>query len=307
MATKVSIITPCYNAATYIQATIQSIQQQTLTDWELLIVDDGSTDNSADIVRRAAKEDNRILLIQKANGGTASARKLGLEQAQGEYIQFLDADDRIENTKLERQTTLMDQEQLDISYTDWCFVSQTGQKGKIQGLHCNLFRLLSCWGTFGTLPIHSFVYRHAFLQKNNITIPTHIKEREDWDFHIETFSAKPKAKRIAGYCGAFYTLSPSGKTTGNSMEKIQIGSFKYLIYKIHNVRGYKRLLLYIRFSTALCTWALQKYRYDYQPLKSRETFRNNNHFEKAFVIGLLLLPISSIITIVKFIIDHIKD
>ena len=302
---KVSIITPCYNAANHIAATIQSIQQHTLSDWELLIVDDGYTDNSADIVRHAAAQDSRIKLIQKANGGTASARKLGLEHAQGEYIQFLDADDRIENSKLEHQITLMNNEQLDISYTDWCFVSQDGQKGNIQGLHCSLFRLLSSWGTFGTLPIHSFVYRHAFLQKNNITIPTHIKEREDWDFHIETFSARPKAKRIAGYCGAFYTLSSTGKTTGNSSEKIQIGSFKYLGYKIYHVHGYKRLLLYVRFSTALWTWILQKYKYNYQPLMSREAFTHNSNFRKALAIGILLMPITSIITIIKYIIDRI--
>ena len=81
---KVSIITPCYNAATFIEATIHSIQRQTLPDWELIVVDDGSLDSSADIVRSMAKDDNRIKLIQKENGGTASARKLGLELAKGE-------------------------------------------------------------------------------------------------------------------------------------------------------------------------------------------------------------------------------
>ena len=69
----VTIITPCYNAAAFIETTIRSIQQQTLSDWELLVVDDGSVDNSADIIRRMAKDDSRIKLIQKANGGTARA------------------------------------------------------------------------------------------------------------------------------------------------------------------------------------------------------------------------------------------
>ena len=61
---KVSIITPCYNAATFIETTIHSIQQQTLSDWELLVVDDGSVDNSADIIRCMAKDDSRIKIIQ---------------------------------------------------------------------------------------------------------------------------------------------------------------------------------------------------------------------------------------------------
>lgn len=302
---KVSIITPCYNVATFIQATIQSIQQQTLNDWELILVDDGSTDNTAEIIRSIASEDTRIKLLQKSNGGTASARKLGLEHAQGEYIQFLDADDRIENTKLKRQTTLMDSEQLDITYTDWRFVSIDGQEGPIRGLNCSLLRLLTVWGIFGTLPIHCFVYRNAFLKKNNITIPTQVKEREDWDFHIETFSAHPKTKRLVGYCGTFYTISPAGKTTGNSAEKIQIGSFKYLIYKLDHTRGYKHILLQLRFSIALCTWIMRKRKYHYTPLRSHPEFQHNSDFNRVMASGILLLPIAFIITMLRIILYRI--
>ena len=100
---KVSIITPCYNAAPYIETTISSVQQQTLSDWEMIIVDDGSTDNSAEIIRQIAQHDLRIKLTQKENGGSASARKLVLSIAQGEYIQFLDADDRLDKNKLQLQ------------------------------------------------------------------------------------------------------------------------------------------------------------------------------------------------------------
>lgn len=298
---KVSIITPCYNAANFVQATILSIQQQTLTDWELLMVDDGSTDNTAEVIRLMADKDNRIKLLQKPNGGTASARKMGLEQAQGEYIQFLDADDRIDATKLERQIALMEREQLDVTYTDWRFVSVDGEEGAVRGLNCSLLRLLTVWGTFGTLPIHSFVYRHAFLTQNHITIPTQVKEREDWDFHIETFSAHPKTKRLKGYCGAFYTTSPAGKTTGNSAEKIQVGSFRYLIYKISHTRGYKRLLLQLRFSIALCTWLMRKHRYHYTPLRVQNEFQHNADFNRALGAGILLMPIACIITILRII------
>ena len=69
---KVSIITPCYNAALYITRTINSVQNQTISDWEMIVIDDGSTDNSAEIVKTIAKEDPRIKLFQKENGGSAS-------------------------------------------------------------------------------------------------------------------------------------------------------------------------------------------------------------------------------------------
>ena len=86
---KISIITPCYNASLYIPRTIQSVQNQTITDWEMIIIDDGSTDNSAEIVKNLAKEDPRIRLFQQENGGSASARNKGLTLVQGEFIQFL--------------------------------------------------------------------------------------------------------------------------------------------------------------------------------------------------------------------------
>ena len=253
---KVSIITPCYNAAQYIASTIQSIQQQTLHDWELLIVDDGSVDNSADIIRSMAKDDSRIKLLQKANGGTASARKLGLEHAQGEYIQFLDADDQIEADKLLRQTTEMDASNLDVSYTDWCYITPSGEKEDIKGMDSSLIRILAFWGTFGTLPIHCFLYRRDFLEQHHITFTTAIKEREDWDFHIQVYTARPQVKRLSGYCGAFYVIAPEGKTTGATQDKIQIGTFNFLTYQLAHSSTGKRILLYLRFAIELCKYSL---------------------------------------------------
>ena len=301
---KVSIITPCYNSAPYIKSTIISVQQQTLSDWEMIIVDDGSTDDSANIVTQISQVDNRIKLIQKENGGSASARKLGLSLAQGEYIQFLDADDTIHSDKLQKQVTLMEQKDLDVSYTDWCMADLDHHTYPTRGFECSLTRILATWGTFGTLPLHSFMYKRAFLNDNNITIPTHVKEREDWDFHIEVFSASPKHQRLRDFCGAMYTKSPTGKTTGASVEKIQLGTFRYLTYKISTTNGVKKALLYLRFSIELCFWFLRKIRYNNQ--QSLSSYCNHPQFKKIFTIGVLLLPISMIIAIVSIIKLHLQ-
>ena len=301
---KVSIITPCYNAASYITHTIASIQQQSMSDWELLVVDDGSTDNSAEIVRSIAKDDERIKLILKENGGTASARKLGLEYAQGEYIQFLDADDIITKDKLQRQVAFMRDMQLDMSYTDWRTIDIIGKNGKIQITQFTKFRLLLLWGIFCTLPIHALLYRRDFLLQHNITIPTHIKEREDWDFHIEVLSANPRIKHMSNYCGALYTTSPTGKTTGATSEKLQLGNFRYLIYKIANTKGHQKFLLYIRFSTELNFWILRKFKYHYKSLNNVLDLDDFN-VKKTCIIGIFLLPLSSIITFAKIILSRI--
>lgn len=89
----VSIITAAYQAEATIELTIQSVQAQTLQNWELIIIDDGSQDNTPKIVIELAKKDDRIRLIQQANSGPSSARNRGIREARSNFIAFLDADD----------------------------------------------------------------------------------------------------------------------------------------------------------------------------------------------------------------------
>jgi len=108
---KVSIITPCYNSDRYIGRTIASVQSQTFTDWEHIIVDDGSNDSSASIVQKFAAKDKRLSLIQQANGGVAKARNIGFNAASKEskYLLFLDADDCLKSEMLEIMSNYLDQ------------------------------------------------------------------------------------------------------------------------------------------------------------------------------------------------------
>ena len=107
MNEKVSIITPCYNGAKYIGETIESVMAQTYSDWEMLIVNDGSSDNSAEVVTGYAQKDNRIRLINQKNGGSANARNHGIREAEGRYIALLDADDLWYPQFLEKQTAFL--------------------------------------------------------------------------------------------------------------------------------------------------------------------------------------------------------
>ena len=94
MSELVSIITPTYNSAKYIAETIQSVQKQTFSNWEMIIVDDGSKDNTVEIVQNFMEDDHRVHLIQlNRNCGPAKARNHVIENAKGKYMTFLDADD----------------------------------------------------------------------------------------------------------------------------------------------------------------------------------------------------------------------
>lgn len=98
---KVSIIIPIYNAKCYIERCVDSVLAQTFTDWEMILVNDGSKDYSLSICQMYAQNDSRIRVIDKPNGGPSSARNRGLEGAKGEYVYFMDADDWIEDSFLD--------------------------------------------------------------------------------------------------------------------------------------------------------------------------------------------------------------
>lgn len=101
----VSIIVPVYKVEKYIRQCIDSILAQTFTDWEVLLVDDGSPDNSGSICDEYALNDSRISVLHKCNAGVSSARNLGIENAKGEWITFIDADDFIGTKYLEQIKT----------------------------------------------------------------------------------------------------------------------------------------------------------------------------------------------------------
>jgi glycosyltransferase involved in cell wall biosynthesis len=106
----VSIIIPAFNVAGLIAETLESVRSQTFQNFEAIIVDDGSTDQTADVARRFCEMDSRFILLQQSNGGESRARNAAIERARGDWIAFLDADDVWLPQKLERQMTLAAQD-----------------------------------------------------------------------------------------------------------------------------------------------------------------------------------------------------
>ena len=99
---KISVIVPAYNVEKYIEKTLRSIMEQSLKDIEIIVINDGSKDNTLSIIRKLMLEDTRIVLIDKKNGGVSQARNDGIKKARGEYISFIDGDDWIEKDCFEK-------------------------------------------------------------------------------------------------------------------------------------------------------------------------------------------------------------
>ncbi|MBR3795248.1 MAG: glycosyltransferase [Clostridia bacterium] len=98
---RVSIIIPCYNSATYLEACMASVLAQTMTDFEVILVDDGSTDRTLAIAQRIAEQDARVRVLSQKNSGVSAARNLGLDHSCGEWVTFVDSDDLIVPDMLE--------------------------------------------------------------------------------------------------------------------------------------------------------------------------------------------------------------
>ena len=120
----VSIIIPVYNAEKFIDETISSVIEQTYTNWELLLVNDCSTDNSEKIIQKYLKDDRIKLINNKTNSRTAISRNNGIKAAKGKYICFLDADDKWDSKKLEKQINFIKQKKCEFSFTGYEFADK---------------------------------------------------------------------------------------------------------------------------------------------------------------------------------------
>lgn len=125
----ISVIMPAYNAGRFIAEAIMSVKDQTYTNWELLVLDDGSTDDTCAVVEKLAAEDPRIKLLPNAqNMGVAKTRNRGFDLCRGEYAALLDSDDRWYPNKLEKQLNLALQAGADVIYCSYGIVDEQGNK-----------------------------------------------------------------------------------------------------------------------------------------------------------------------------------
>lgn len=176
----VSVVIAAYNAAATIEETLASLQRQTAGDWEAVIVDDGSRDETATIVRRAAAADSRFRLVQQANGGVSAARNTGVAEARHDFLMFLDADDWIAPDYFERMLGLIAKHPgLDAAVCEYSRIDQQGRPGEPYKLP-DMSHAFSELARTCPFAVHCCVFRKSLFTRAGGFDPT-LMTCEDWD------------------------------------------------------------------------------------------------------------------------------
>ena len=246
----VSIITPTFNSADFIKETIESILSQTYVNWELLITDDCSTDNTCTIIQEYIENDNRIKLFKlKQNSGAGVARNNSIKEAKGDYIAFCDSDDCWLPEKLEKQLEFMEQNNSTFSCTSYFTCEEDGTpRGKIIAPTKISYFDLICNDNMGCL---TTMYNTKALGKH--FMPT-IRKRQDWGYKLIIIQ-KSKYAHGMKECLAKYRLR------NNSLSANKLNLVKY------NINVYKEVLKYSTIKAYIVFFCLFMPSYFYKKIK----------------------------------------
>jgi len=238
MTPLISIITPNYNASEFVEETIESIINQTYKNWELIIVDDSSTDNSIVIIENCISGDDRIKLLKlNANSGPAIARNKGIEASKGEYISFLDSDDSWCSNKLKTQLNYMRKNDIALSFTSYYSVDERKENKKLRDAKGIVtYKDLLTNNYIGCL---TAMYSVSHLGKVYFPI---IKRRQDWGLWLKITKNGINAYGIQEPL-AWYTRRQSSV----SSNKFKLLKYNWLIYRKHeNLNRIQSLYYFIQ-------------------------------------------------------------
>lgn len=224
----VSVILPVYNKIKYLPTTLPSLLSQTYRDFELIAVDDGSTDGSGDFLDRLAKTDSRVKVIHQPNAGVSAARNAALDRASGDYVVFADADDTVCPDWLEVLAKEAETSGADIVVSGFFSTDSNGkaldtvlppEEGNITGKEFlgNFYAHQSNHGLpgFG----HGKIVRRDLIEKNNIRFTPGLKLAEDLDFFVRLYD-KAETVRTVRYAGYNYLQGAENSTGGSSAYRV---------------------------------------------------------------------------------------
>ncbi len=216
---KLSIIMPVYNVAPYLDEALDSAENQTYKDLEIICVNDGSTDNSIEILEKHAEKDSRIRIISQENQGLSGARNTGMRVALGEYIYFFDSDDILAPHAMEKAIENLEKYNADASefnYVDFKYDTHIDMRKYVYKER--LVEVIESDGKsenpikkFGRWPVMVWcrVYRKSFLEDNNLYFKKHIRLNEDQPFNLCSKACMHKLVKDKNI-GYFYRVKRPG-------------------------------------------------------------------------------------------------
>lgn len=243
----VSIIVPVYNAEKFIKDTIKTVLDQTYENWELLLVNDCSTDKCVEIIKEYQQKDKRIKLFSNSkNSGAAVSRNKGIEESRGRYIAFLDADDLWEPKKLEKQVSFMQEKDCAFSFTGYEFANENGiPNGKKVYIPKTItYKQALKNTTISTITVMFDMYK---LSKNDIEMPN-VKSEDSatWWKVLKTIDYAHGINEILSYYRRTATSNSANKITAvkqtwglyRNVEKLSLlkSSYNFCWYIFNAIR-----------------------------------------------------------------------
>lgn len=300
---KLSVIIPIYNAEKYLDRCIESVISQTYENIEIILVNDGSLDKSGEICDKYKKEDSRITVIHKENGGVSKARNCGMNIASGEYIFFLDSDDFIEKDALHNLSQRAFETEADIIMGNYKVINQLKKitlrpdfaKSSLtidmQNNTTERFKLF--FGKSYGIEATNKLYRVEFIKKLDVFFEDKINYGEDFLFNIKLFINNPKIEMVNEYTYSYYKNTDSITQT---YKKELTERYLYLLTSFQNyaknnnkLNECKDLIAFSSF-TAIDNICLNSYQYS---SKRFSTMRNElNKIKKSNIINSAISDLS---------------
>lgn len=266
MKDKVSIIVPAYNQCSYLQETLQSIHNQTYESWECIIINDGSTDDTENVALTWCQRDNRFVYHYQENQGLSAARNKGLKLASGDFIQFLDADDLIEENKLKICFDLIKSHSLDGIVSNFITLDYNFQLTPpfcdLKADYLDYKTILLNWDSKFSIPIHCGLFKKDLFE--NFLFPVSLKAKEDWIMWIHLFQNKSRFEFVDRPL-AIYRKNSQGMTKDWArMLRERLNALLYLENSVDN----ENFIILIKELAIQNTEALIKIRTSYFNLKN---------------------------------------
>lgn len=294
---KVSVIVPVYNQEKYINRCIDSILEQTMTDFELILINDGSKDKSLDILKEYEKKDKRIKVIDQKNMGVAKTRNKGIEMAHGEFIALVDNDDYLDDTYLEEFLSVSDDADVVVGGYKRVGEEKVLFEKKITTNSWSKYENVAPWGK---------IIRTSFLRENKIKFFSY-SIGEDIIFNMDLYTLTDKIKAIdnSSYNWFYNTSSVSNTSQKVFNEDILVLFEKMKEHDRNNETKYfvaRYFIWYLLFSGRRATskefleeykkikkWLIDNNYYNY--ISFSKILKNESSFKNKIIISIFLLII----------------